>query len=196
MSTKTFPLQPDELDQTINLKIRPSVDEFILKFDGCSKGNPGRAGCGIVIYKNNEEIFSRSKFLGEKLTNNQAEYNGLILGLSTCIEHNIKNLKVQGDSLLVISQMKGVYKVNSPLLLTLYNKAKYLASKFDYIEFSHIFRNNNKHADKLANLSLNTPQFYSDSDSDTSSDITTSDNISYNSHDNTSHTSSTSSDTL
>ena len=164
MSAKTAPIQTNELDQKIQLKIKPSIDEFILKFDGCSKGNPGRAGCGIVIYKNNADIYSTSKFLGDNLTNNQSEYNGLILGLTMCLELGIKNIKVQGDSLLVISQMKQLYKVNSPLLLPLYNKARYLTSKFDNIEFSHIFRNNNKHADKLANLSLNTPQVYSDTD--------------------------------
>ena len=116
MAGKTAPIQPDELDQKIRLKIKPTIHEFVLKFDGCSKGNPGRAGCGIVIYKNDEEIFSRSKFLGDKLTNNQAEYNGLNLGLTTCLEFDIKNIKVQGDSLLVISQMNQLYKVNSSLL--------------------------------------------------------------------------------
>jgi ribonuclease HI len=152
------------LDEKIDLKILPSIDNYLLKFDGCSKGNPGLSGCGIAIYKNDIEIFADSKYLGDNKTNNQAEYCGLILGLKCCSNLNIKKLKVEGDSLLVISQMNKKYKVNSPLLLPLYEIANKLVSNFDKVEFSHIYRTNNKRADALSNSALNNLSIINDTD--------------------------------
>ena len=125
--------------------------EYKLQFDGCSKNNPGLAGAGAVIYKNGIEIWSNHLFVGTNNTNNYAEYMGLIFGLEKAIELNIKALQVEGDSLLVINQMIGKYKCNSQNLIELYNKAKILASDFDDIRFSHIFRNKNVRADELSN---------------------------------------------
>tara|TARA_B100000242_G_scaffold261333_1_gene207112 strand:+ start:306 stop:704 length:399 start_codon:yes stop_codon:yes gene_type:complete len=131
------------------------IDIFTLFFDGCSKGNPGPSGAGAVIYKNDIEIFNESKFLGNKETNNVAEYNGLIIGLNNAIKLNISNLIVKGDSNLVINQMKGDYTVKSKNLLSLFNEAKNLENKFNNVEFLHIYRNENKRADELANFALN-----------------------------------------
>ena len=128
--------------------------EYLLPFDGCSKGNPGKAGAGAVIYKNNTEIWSKSLFIGNKNTNNEAEYTGLLIGLEEAIDMGIKNLCVEGDSLLVINQMTGKYKVKSENLILLYNKAKELEKRFDVIIYNHIYRNLNKRADELANLSV------------------------------------------
>ena len=125
--------------------------EYKLQFDGCSKNNPGLAGAGAVIYKNGIEIWSNHLFVGTNNTNNYAEYMGLIFGLEKAIELNIKTLHIEGDSLLVINQMIGKYKCNSHNLIELYNKAKILASDFDDIRFSHIFRNKNVRADELSN---------------------------------------------
>ena len=131
---------------------------YKLFFDGCSKGNPGLAGAGAVIYNDlNKEIWSKSSFVGKKETNNVAEYSGLILGLEEAIRiSSIKHLIVKGDSKLVIEQMKGKYKVNSPNLLQLYKKAKDLLLKgnFESIDFIHVYRNENKRADELSNLGL------------------------------------------
>ena len=102
-----------------------SVYVYELFFDGCSKGNPGLAGAGAVIYNHlNKEIWCKSSFVGKKETNNVAEYSGLILGLEEAVKMEggcIRNLIVKGDSKLIIEQMKGNYKVNSPNLLQLYN---------------------------------------------------------------------------
>ena len=125
--------------------------EYKLQFDGCSKNNPGLAGAGAVIYKNGIEIWANHLFVGTNNTNNYAEYMGLIFGLEKAIELNIKALHIEGDSLLVINQMIGKYKCNSQNLIELYNKAKILASDFDDIRFSHIFRNKNVRADELSN---------------------------------------------
>jgi len=138
---------------------------FKLKFDGCSKGNPGLAGAGAVLYLNDdddkndnnsslEEIWATSQFIGTKVTNNEAEYNGLIIGLKRAIEMNIKELNVEGDSLLVIKQMLGEYNVKSENLFKLYNEAKECQKQFKNITFTHIYRNQNKRADQLSNLAL------------------------------------------
>jgi ribonuclease HI len=133
-------------------KIFPSP-EFIMNFDGASKGNPGLSGAGMVIYKNEEEIWSSHKFIGCK-TNNQAEYSALIFGLEGALKLGIKNLSVLGDSLLVINQVNGLYKVKSDFILPLHKEVLVLKSKFDFIEFNHVYRDNNKRADALSNLAL------------------------------------------
>jgi len=129
-------------------------DTFILKFDGCSKGNPGQSGAGAVIYNNDKEIWSGSVFVGEKCTNNYAEYSGLILGMKKAVELNIKSLCIQGDSMLVINQMDEFYSCKSSNLIGLYNEAKILEGKIDRIQYKHIRRHLNKRADELANLSI------------------------------------------
>jgi ribonuclease HI len=124
-------------------------------FDGCSKGNPGIAGAGATIYNNiNQEIWAGHMFVGTKSTNNEAEYNGIILGLQKAIEMDIKNLFVKGDSQLVIYQMIGKYKCNSPNLLPLYDKAKKMEKKFENIKYEHIPRNLNHRADELSNIAI------------------------------------------
>jgi ribonuclease HI len=152
MMAKILPIiKNTNLNQT---KIFPEIG-FKLQFDGCSKGNPGLAGAGAVLYYANEELWSGNFFVGEKATNNHAEYAGLILGLKTAMEYDIKSLVVEGDSLLVINQMKGIYKCNSPNLYDFYEEAKKMSEKFEYIHFNHILRNYNKRADELANECVN-----------------------------------------
>lgn len=134
-------------------KIYPEFD-FKLMFDGGSRGNPGLSGAGAVIYHFDKEIWFGNLFIGENATNNHAEYAGLILGLEQAIALNIKNLKIEGDSLLVINHMKSIFKCRSDNLIELYNKAKELESYFEIIEFNHILRNKNKRADHLANIAI------------------------------------------
>ena len=128
--------------------------EYIMRFDGCSKGNPGPAGAGAVIYKNNVEIWSGIDFVGTRTTNNVAEYHGLLLGLKNAISLGITSLKVQGDSLLVINQMKGEYKVNISHLTKLYEEAKNYEKQFQSINYHHIYRTLNTRADELSNQAL------------------------------------------
>jgi len=150
-------------------KIYPEFD-YILKFDGCSKGNPGLAGAGAVLYYHDKEIWADMFFVGEKFTNNHAEYAGLILGLQEAKQLGIKILKVEGDSQLVINQMKGTYRCQSKNLLDLYDRAKDLASEFEKIEYYHIYRKDNKRADQLSNDAVNehldNRYIYDDTDDD------------------------------
>jgi len=137
------------LEHTIEKKY-----DYVLKFDGCSKGNPGLAGAGAVIYYKNEEYWSSSKFLGEHLTNNQAEYHAVLIGLENATRLEIHELLVCGDSQLVIKQMDGEYSVKSSALIELYERAKQLETKFTNITYKHIYRSENRRADELANISL------------------------------------------
>jgi ribonuclease HI len=134
-------------------KIYPEIG-FIMNFDGCSKGNPGLSGAGAVIYYNNEEIWSSSFFVGEKATNNHAEYAGLILGLQQAKELEINSLLVKGDSQLVINHMLGIYACKSPNLIDLYSKAKELERNFEIVKYEHVLRNFNKRADELSNIAI------------------------------------------
>jgi ribonuclease HI len=139
--------------KTIYTKIYPEVD-FRMYFDGCSKGNPGLGGAGAVIYYNNDEIWNGSSFVGTNITNNYAEYSGLIMGLQKAIDMNIKNLSVFGDSELIINHMTGKYKCNSLNLIELYEKSKELEGFFDTIQYTHIVRSLNKRADTLSNIAV------------------------------------------
>ena len=139
--------------KSTSIKIFPEFD-YKMKFDGCSKGNPGLAGAGAVIYHFDKEYWAETFFVGENFTNNHAEYAGLILGLQQAKAFGIKHLKVEGDSLLVINHMKGVYKCKSFNLIELYERAKELETHFETIEYVHILRDNNKRADELSNIAV------------------------------------------
>jgi ribonuclease HI len=134
-------------------KVYP-VTNYVLHFDGCSKGNPGPAGIGAVIYEEGTEIWFSCKYIGDNKTNNESEYSALILGLEAAIEKNITCLSVCGDSLLVINQVNNVYKVKHPNLFDLHEKVAHLKKQFDYIDFNHVYRTDNKRADQLSNLAL------------------------------------------
>jgi ribonuclease HI len=136
-------------------KVGPlTVCDFELYFDGCSKGNPGKGGAGAVIYHNKEEIWSNYAFLGDSVTNNYAEYQGLLMGLNAALNLNIKNLAVYGDSKLVINQLNGTFQVKSGNLVECYNNAALIKHKLNYVTFKHVYRTENKRADKLANLGV------------------------------------------
>lgn len=133
---------------------------YTLFFDGCSKGNPGPSGIGAVIYEVSEntdsfiELWAGSKFLSNSATNNQSEYNALIMGLTKALELNISLLDVYGDSLLVIQQTNSKYKVSNARLLPLHQKVMELKKKFQHITFTHIPREKNVRADYLSNVGL------------------------------------------
>jgi ribonuclease HI len=144
---------PKIKNQSQNYKIFPEIN-FKLQFDGCSKSNPGLAGAGAVIYNDGNEIWADYFFVGEKATNNHAEYAGLILGLQQAVKMNIKSIVVEGDSMLIINQMQGKYKCNSSNLIELYEEAIKLTKNFEDIYFKHIYRNENKRADQLSNIAV------------------------------------------
>ena len=147
--------KPKTDTDTEAMEIEEDRNIYVLRFDGASKGNPGKAGAGAVIYLNNNELWDGSKYIGNRFTCNYAEYSALILGLKEAINRNIKILYVEGDSQLVINQLNGKFKVKSKNLIDLYTEAKNLSKKFDKIYFKHIYRQFNTRADELANLLIN-----------------------------------------
>lgn len=130
--------------------------KYKLMFDGGSRGNPGLGGAGAVLYCFEQEIWSGTFFVGENATNNHSEYAGLILGLCQALKQGITELKVEGDSLLVINQVTGKYKCRSDNLIELYDKSLELIKQFKYIDFEHVLRNKNKRADELSNIAIDT----------------------------------------
>lgn len=149
-------------------KIIPTTYNYIMNFDGCSKGNPGHAGGGAVIYKDNQEIWSEHKYLGNYKTNNQAEYGSLLIGLYQARSLSIKSLLVLGDSEIVINQMMQKYRVKSPNLIPLHKEASEITKYFDNILFMHVYREQNTRADELSNLGISTLFEYEKSKKQTS----------------------------
>src|ERR1700677_2966355 len=127
---------------------------FTAHCDGGSRGNPGPSGYGAVIEDPQGRIAARlSQFLGIQ-TNNYAEYSGLLAVLRWGIENGAKRLRVVSDSELMVKQMKGQYKVASPVLRPLYEQARRLAGKLERFEMRHTLRGGNKEADRLANEAM------------------------------------------
>jgi ribonuclease HI len=132
--------------------------EYILQFDGGSRGNPGHSAAGAVIYKVSQltrsEIWKDSLYVGGDKTNNYAEYYGLIIGLEAAIKLKINHLFIQGDSLLIINQVTNKWRVKSIHLQVLYKMVKKLLLQIETVEFQHIRRKYNKRADELLNQKL------------------------------------------
>jgi ribonuclease HI len=133
-----------------------------LYFDGGCRGNGranpnAKAGYGYVIYDDkNARVADGWKFLGTK-TNNYAEYSGLINGMQRALSLGITNLVVRGDSNMVIKQMTGQFGANNPDMKILNGIAKELAANFGRIAFEHVYREDNKEADRLSNVAMDNP---------------------------------------
>jgi ribonuclease HI len=126
---------------------------LIIHTDGGSRGNPGKAGIGVVIEKddgNKEQIY---KYIG-MTTNNIAEYTALKEALMRAEELGEKHVSVIMDSELVVKQIKGEYRVKNEGLKPLYKDIKNIIREFDYFEIRHVMRKDNKEADKLANKAM------------------------------------------
>ncbi|WKD59665.1 bifunctional RNase H/acid phosphatase [Corynebacterium caspium] len=124
--------------------------------DGGSRGNPGIAGSGTVIYnaEHNQVLREISYGFAEKVTNNVAEYQGLINGLEAAAELGAKKVHVYLDSKLVVEQMSGRWKVKHPDMQRLAIRAKELVSGFEKVSFEWVRRELNKEADALANQAM------------------------------------------
>jgi ribonuclease HI len=129
--------------------------DFITAYcDGGSRGNPGPAGYGVSIEDAaGHPVAELSEFLGVK-TNNFAEYSGLLAALEYALSHGHARLRVVADSELMVKQMKGQYRVNSPDLRPLWEEAKRRAARLERFEIQHVLRGKNKRADALANQAM------------------------------------------
>ena len=123
--------------------------------DGACRGNPGPSGAGGVILDNNGTVVAEiSEYLGIA-TNNVAEYQALRLTLERAVEMDIKNADVFMDSKLVVEQVMGRWQIKNQHLREINELILDLVANFDSITFTHIYRNFNQHADRLANEAIN-----------------------------------------
>ncbi len=134
---------------------KPSKSDWIhAHCDGGSRGNPGPAGYGALITNaHGETLAELSDFLGIR-TNNFAEYSGLLACLAYALENKHPKLKVVSDSELMVKQIQGKYKVNSPDLKPLWQEARNRIARLEAFEISHALRHKNKEADALANQAM------------------------------------------
>ncbi len=128
--------------------------KLTINTDGGARGNPGPAGCGVVV-KNDQGLIIEniSHYLGEA-TNNVAEYTALILALEAAEKLGAQELHINMDSELVVRQMQGKYKIKEPTLQELAKKVFVLQNKFKLINFTHVRREFNKEADQLVNQAI------------------------------------------
>jgi ribonuclease HI len=133
-----------------------SLDQgyLVAYVDGGARGNPGPAGYGVVIEDElGRPVANLSEYLGRQ-TNNYAEYSGLLAALNYALRHGFKALKVVSDSELMVKQINGQYKVSSPTLKELHQRAMKLIDQLEYFEIKHVLREKNREADRLANLAM------------------------------------------
>ena len=128
--------------------------EIIIYTDGASRGNPGPASAGIVVYNTDELCLYEEAFLLDEQSNNFAEYSAVLRALYISVENKINTLTLNSDSELLIKQLSGVYKVKSANIKTLYEECKKWESKISQVNLQHVRRENNKRADELAHLIL------------------------------------------
>ena len=136
---------------------------YLLQFDGASEPNPGPSGSAYVIFSPIQTDENGDQFRNliqegftyiPHATNNEAEYNALILGLTKALELGISEIEVEGDSNLVVQQVQGNWKVKVPKLVPLQSKANKLLWKFKKWSVKHVYRDDNVDADRLSKEAL------------------------------------------
>lgn len=126
----------------------------VIYSDGGSRGNPGPSAAGYVIMDLNQEVIDQGgEYLGIT-TNNQAEYQGVRIGLEKALSLGIKRVDFRIDSMLVVNQMNGIYKIKNRELWPINERIRGLMTQFDKVTFSHVRREFNQLADGMVNRTL------------------------------------------
>lgn len=127
---------------------------WIVNSDGGSRGNPGPGGAGIIVRDPSGEVVAcGGSFLGT-VTNNVAEYEGLLWGMRAARALGATEVRLRADSELVVKQMRGEYRVKNEGLKPLYLQAQALARTFETVQYEHVRREANVEADALANEAM------------------------------------------
>jgi ribonuclease HI len=136
---------------------RASLRRLILFTDGAARGNPGPAGAGVcVLDASGKEVAHIRRYLGDA-TNNVAEYSALVVGLERARELGAREVEVRSDSELLVRQMIGKYRVRNENLREFFERAKQLEASFERVEYTHVPRDENVVADRLANEAIDAP---------------------------------------
>jgi ribonuclease HI len=153
-------IQQEELtDKTLpvtdnNAVTKSTEDSIVIYSDGGSRGNPGPSAAGFVVLNNRQEVIAEGgEYLGIT-TNNQAEYQGVRLGLEKATELGYKKVDFKVDSMLVVNQMKGLYKIKNRELWPIHERIRLLMEKFERVSFTHVNRQFNQLADGMVNKTL------------------------------------------
>ncbi len=145
--------------ETVDVTNTTSITEVQVYADGGSRGNPGPSASGFVILDMSGKILHKEGVYLGITTNNQAEYQALKLGLEAAFKKfNARVVHVYMDSLLVINQMKGIYKVRNRDLWPVHDSIQKILQKFEKVSFDHVPRELNKLADAEVNICLDAQQ--------------------------------------
>ncbi len=135
----------------VSKKVTDAIQVYV---DGCSKGNPGKAGIGVVFIGTDGKVLEEISKSIEDTTNNQAEYIALITALEKAKSKDYNKLQIFSDSELMVNQIKGKYKIKSKELQALSEKVKSLLKDFKQFQLHRINRKENKRADKLSSEAI------------------------------------------
>lgn len=128
--------------------------QIIVYSDGGSRGNPGPSAAAFVITNERDEVVDQGGVYLGITTNNQAEYHGVRLGLEKALEHHIASLEFRIDSMLVVNQLNGLYKIKNRELWPINERIMTLVAQFQRVSFIHVPRELNTFADSLVNKLL------------------------------------------
>ena len=125
-----------------------------IHIDGASRGNPGEAGFGVFVADDKEQPLAELYGYLGRATNNVAEYQALLHALRYALARGARRVQVFSDSELVVKQIDGRYRVKHPDMLPLHREAGSLLRQFERASVTHVRREQNKDADRLANRAL------------------------------------------
>lgn len=146
----------DETLKSISKSDDTNTSDSALKIftDGGSRGNPGPSAAGFVILNKNDEVIAEGgEYLGIT-TNNQAEYHGVRIGLEKALELGATHMHFRIDSMLVVNQLNGIYKIKNRELWPIHERIRELMKRCERVTFSHVQREFNQLADGMVNKTL------------------------------------------
>lgn len=149
-----FTYKPPSESKAQEVLFTPNVREIKLFTDGGSRGNPGPSASGFAIFDMNDSLIAKEGVYLGVTTNNQAEYQALEFGLEQAKKMNAQEVHVFMDSMLVVNQMKGIFKVKNRDLWPIHEAIKELAAQFKHVTYTHVPRERNKIADGAVNDAL------------------------------------------
>jgi ribonuclease H / adenosylcobalamin/alpha-ribazole phosphatase len=127
---------------------------LIVYSDGAARGNPGPAGIGAVVLDDDGSVIAEVAQGIGIATNNVAEYRAALAGLQAAREAGARSVLLRADSRLLVEQLAGRFRVKNPTLIRLHQQVRDVLRSFDRVEFEHVRRELNRHADRLANLGV------------------------------------------